>query len=420
MRRILVYFLVCVVALPAALAAALLLAIDDHPRVTRRTEPGPEHLARANQIIKENDPRRLQTGEVRTVSVTQEELDLAVGYLARRYADANTSVTLRPGIVDLSATLRLPANPIGQFVNLEAVLVAADGLLRVDRLRVGRVPVPVRLAKWLLAHGPAAMVDELVGTARLVAAIEQVRVVGHEMRVTYRWQSGTAEGARAALIPPRDQQRLLTYQALLTALVQTTKSPVSLAVLMSPMLTKAAERSRDDQESPQAENRAAILVLATYAHGTRLSNLVAAAAHRPEPPRRRITLNGRIDLAQHFIVSAALSASAGEPLSDALGIYKEVEDKRSGSGFSFNDLAADRAGTRLGTRAVASALSARRLQSLAAAGFRESDFMPVTADLPEFLRAAEFERRYGGLGGAGYNRLLAEIDRRIAGLPVNR
>jgi hypothetical protein len=46
--------------------------------------------------------------------------------------------------------------------------------------------------------------------------------------------------------------------------------------------------------------------------------------------------------------------------------------------------------------------------------------MPRFDDLPEFLPEAEFKRRYGGVGAPPYNELLAEIDRRVAALPVLR
>ena len=46
--------------------------------------------------------------------------------------------------------------------------------------------------------------------------------------------------------------------------------------------------------------------------------------------------------------------------------------------------------------------------------------MPPWHDLPEFLPEAEFLRRYGGVGAPPYNRLLAEIDRRITALPLLR
>jgi hypothetical protein len=44
--------------------------------------------------------------------------------------------------------------------------------------------------------------------------------------------------------------------------------------------------------------------------------------------------------------------------------------------------------------------------------------MPPWADLPEFLNTAEFQRRFGDVGAPAYERLVAEIDRRIAALSV--
>jgi hypothetical protein len=46
--------------------------------------------------------------------------------------------------------------------------------------------------------------------------------------------------------------------------------------------------------------------------------------------------------------------------------------------------------------------------------------MPEVADLPEFLPEAEFKRRYGGIGGARYNRMMARIDARVASRPLLR
>ena len=102
-----------------------------------------------------------------------------------------------------------------------------------------------------------------------------------------------------------------------------------------------------------------------------------------------------------------------------MGIYKEVADSRGGSGFSFNDLAADRAGSRLGELAEGSQ-SARVLQARLRVPLTERVLMPETRDLPEFMPEPEFKRRFGGVGGPEYVRMLADIERRIAGLPLYR
>ena len=63
---------------------------------------------------------------------------------------------------------------------------------------------------------------------------------------------------------------------------------------------------------------------------------------------------------------------------------------------------------------------ARKLARAVAAGVKESDFMPDVSDLPEFMQEAEFKRRYGGVGGAGYSKMMAMIDARVASRPLLR
>ena len=126
---------------------------------------------------------------------------------------------------------------------------------------------------------------------------------------------------------------------------------------------------------------------------------------------------GRVDFPLHFLVSAALATESSTPLSKAIGIYKEVADARHGSGFSFNDVAANRAGTRFGQRITESAPA---LQRRLAGGVDDADLLPRTDDLPEFMPEAEFQRRFGGVGAPAYLALLAEIDRRIADLALYR
>ncbi|HET9371128.1 MAG TPA: hypothetical protein VFO19_12800, partial [Vicinamibacterales bacterium] len=89
-----------------------------------------------------------------------------------------------------------------------------------------------------------------------------------------------------------------------------------------------------------------------------------------------------------------------------------------GSGFSFADLAADRAGTTFGLRATATEPNARGLQARIEAGFAESDMMPAVNGLPENMSEADFRQRYRGVRSPEYTRMLDEIERRIAALPI--
>ncbi len=157
-----------------------------------------------------------------------------------------------------------------------------------------------------------------------------------------------------------------------------------------------------------------------WANGKGLDAIVPAAREWSRPVTRNVLLAGRDDFSKHFATSAALAANAGAALADVIGLYKEVRDSRGGSGFSFNDIAADRAGTRLGELAVGNRESALNIQRMVIAGVSDKDLMPPFADLPEFMPEAEFKRRYGGIGAPAYKAMMDEIERRIAALPLLR
>jgi hypothetical protein len=236
--------------------------------------------------------------------------------------------------------------------------------------------------------------------------------------LAYEWQADLPDKIRTVLLPAEDRERLRIYHERLVTVSKTLKSPdISLTELLVPLFTLADERSSGS--SPVAENRAVILLVALYVNGQDLSGIVPDAKNWPRPQRHGVLLNERGDFPKHFIISAALAAKAGGPLSDAVGLYKELADAREGSGFSFNDIAADRAGTRFGEYA-ADPDSAAKLQQRLRAGVNQKDLMPMTEDLPEFMPEREFIRRFGGVDTPAYNSMMIEIERRVAALPFYR
>ena len=128
-------------------------------------------------------------------------------------------------------------------------------------------------------------------------------------------------------------------------------------------------------------------------------------------------MRGRGDLAQHFGISAAIAAAGGGVLADSIGVFKELDDSRGGSGFSFPDLLADRAGVRLSTAALGA--EARRIQrAMASDALSETDFMPPIDALPEGLMEMEFKQRYRDLDDARYGFVKNDIEQRLALLPI--
>ena len=410
-------FLLLLFTLPILAIAAVWLCFQDAPSVVRSVQLTSQDIENAKRIIDQHDPRKANYGGPRTVAISEQELDLMLNYAASRFGRGAARVALRPATVRLQASAEIPQSPFGRYVNVDAALRETGALPRFDHLQIGRLRVPATVADYLLREG----LRRMAATDRGELAADIVKgasVANGRLTVTYVWSSEIEERVRAVLLSPADQARLRAYHDRLVETVAKAPDRVSLAALMPPLFQTVLERGAGGDVV--AENRAAIVALAFYANGTGLAAIAPAAAQWPQAARRTVTLAGRDDFPKHFLLSAAIAAEAGSPLADAVGLYKEVDDSRGGSGFSFNDIVADRAGTRFGEIASHSPERARKLAQALASGVKESDFMPDVADLPEFLPEAEFKRRYGGIGGRGYNNMMATIEKRVASRPLLR
>lgn len=417
MRLLFRLFLALVLLLPVALATIIYLVFDTSPAIIRSADITPASIERAKRILDQNDPRRLKPGARRTILLRENDLDHAANYLARQYAGGGARIELRRGFAHVGATLRLPALPVDIYLNLETELAETSAGARIARLRLGQLAIPGRLANWMAPRVLAAATGE-ADIGSLTHSIKKVSIRDDRVVLTYEWQTDLPDKLRTALLSEEDQERLRVYQERLALVSTSLKAPkVPLTELLAPLFALAAERSNG--ANGVAENRAVILLLALYVNGKDLMAIVPNAKTWPRPEQYEILLNGRADLAKHFIVSSALAAKAGGPLADAVGLYKELADARNGSGFSFNDIAADRAGTRFGEHAADPA-SAKKLQKRARSGFAEREIIPATDDLPEFMSEREFIRRFGGVDAPAYNNMMAEIERRIAALPLYR
>lgn len=406
------------VALLFAASSALTLCLQERPLVAGAVQLTPADVERAKGVISRQIPRQAGQDGLSSLTIDEGELAVALNYLAHRAGRGATRVSVRSGKATLQASVEVPSNPIGRYLNIDAAFRQNGAAVpQLDHLKIGRVPVPGVIADVLLRTGwrwlAATDRGRLASSAVQAASFEEGRLT-----LTFRWSDDVAAAARSVLIAPEDEERLRAYQGRLAEVVARTPSAVSLAALMPPLFQLALERGEAGDQV--RENRAVIVTLAFYAIGKSPDRLVPAATSWRRPVWRSVTLMGRNDFPKHFLVSAAIAADAGSPIADVIGVHKEVEDSRGGSGFSFNDIAANRAGTRFGEIATHAPLQARALAQAVASGVAESDFMPAVADLPEFLREADFKRRFGGVGGAGYEKMIAVIDERIAALSLLR
>ncbi|MBA4142350.1 MAG: hypothetical protein H0X43_04930 [Nitrosospira sp.] len=416
MRKLPLVLIGLLIAFALVLITVLVLVIENSPRIDRRVTLTPEHIGRAKEII---DTHRdwVHPGMLAVTTVMPADADLAANYLAHRLGKGSAQVTVadRSAIVRLSLpTTSTPLAALKGYLNLEAILVETDGLPRLQSLRIGNILLPDVLT-GVLAYHLRQWLRESPEYRAGIDALRQVKMSRNELSIVYRWAGGVTDEMRTSMVDERERKRLLRYQTLLANRSQS-GAEVSLAEILPTLARIAPDRSGDGDIV--AENRAIILVSAFHVLGVSLERVLPEAATWPRPAPQKVTLDGRDDFAKHFMVSAAIAAYADTALSDAIGLYKEIEDSRTGSGFSFNDIAADRAGTQFGEKAVASKESARELQRRIASGLEDRDLMPMWSDLPEFLSEAEFTQRFGGTDAPAYQEMMQKIEQRVTALQV--
>jgi hypothetical protein len=399
-----------------ALAGAFYFAVEQTPLVETHASLTPGQIERAKSILDQHDPRDLQDGEVKTITIRKRDLDLAINYFVHLIGGGGSVVELGDDSVTAQATVTLPKNPIGQYLNIDVELHETSGIPTVEHLQIGRVPIPGWLASKAFKLAINAFYHQTDQRLR-DELIQRVEVTNRTMSITYQWDSDINDVVRTNLVSAQDQERLKLYNQQLVNVMSTGTGAVKMIDILRSLFHLAEQRSTTADAA--TENRAAIIVLAAYVGGHGLRRLAPQADSWPKAPKREVRLQGRKDFAQHFMISASLSTAAGNIFSDAVGLLKEIDDSRGGTGFSFNDLCADKAGTRFGERATAYA-RASEIQMRVAQSLVESDIMPRADDLPEHMSESEFKRRFGGVDSPRYNRMIAEIDRRVDQLPLYR
>ncbi len=400
-----------------ALGAFAWFGLSDQPTVAAGKRLSHQDIARAKAILERNDPRHLPAGTQRQITLSEDDLNLAANYLAQKYVPGGARVALHPTVADLDASLQLHGLPLRNYLNLSVTVHEAEPGARISALRIGRIQAPDALSRLL--------VKQLLGTAGrsrgaslALASIRELRMNEHNLTLRYEWRPELLDAVREDLIPADHASAMAAYHARLAQLqADGIIGRTSLAEALPPLFAYAAERSREGD--PATENRALLAVLGAWASGRGMDRLLDPAQRPNTLSRFRLRLQRRADFAQHFLTSAALAANGDTLLSDAIGLYKEVRDSESGSGFSFTDIAADRAGTRFGELA-GDPRKAAGLQQALARGATEADLMPPARDLPEHMTAAEFQRRFGGVDSPAYTRMMDEIEARIARLPLYR
>lgn len=414
MRKILFILLL----LAGGLAALAWAALDEQPRA----EPGGritrDDLVWAKQLFEKSVPRARTADTVQTLDLSAEEVNRLLNYAVVVKPVHGVAANLEEGKALLNVSLRVPRNPFGEYLNFSAELSQRERNLVLSSMQVGSLPLPSLLGRgvlWVaqrwLRKDPAYMA--------LLESMQGIRLTESHLSLDFHWRPELLtlmerKGAEV-LVGVEEKQLLLVYAEFVrrTMARYPDKSQQPVRDVLAKVFGFAQRRGGD----AAVENRAAFTALGAYVAGVSLHQLLEGRGRstRRAPPVL-LTLHDRRDAAEHLLIAAALSANGGSRLANAMGLAKEEEDVQSGSGFSFTDIAHDRAGARLGE--LGTGRRAALVQAYLASLSKDAALVPAFTDLPEYMPEAVFVRRFGAVGSSAYHAQIAEIERRLDQHPL--
>lgn len=402
------------------------LALETRPRVA---DAGPPDAATAALTRDLAEGLAVVAAAGGPVVWEAEEAGLNAGLASlRRVAPGlRGAARIADGRAALDLSVGAPHLPEGLWANLHLALGASDEGLDVRVARIGRLPLPPglvapvaeRVLDWKLGPGSG---ETLLGAVR--------GVVVDAPRVTVRLD-----------LDPADRERLIDrargrLQAMAGA-SNTHAVQVQLYYLdkgaragslpgegsMLPYLGAVVREALREGEGPAPGRlRAGFLALALYCGHEAIGPAIGVGLpERMQGARNRCdgaTLKGRDDLKRHFVLSAAIEAAQTGASAPGVGEMKELLDMNAGgTGFSFDDMAANLAGARFAATFLGAPPADWRdmLEGVA----RQADVLPSLGGLPRGMDEAAFREAYGDVDSAAYAALLAEIAGRVAALPLH-
>ncbi len=423
--------LTCSIALFLFLAVySIFQAVSNEPLVVSSKKSDPQSLLSLKNSIKVAIQELNSNSRQKQISIKHHEVDELLAILSRSFPSVSAKYNHSNLQLLVAMSIELPSNPFGNYLNISTEFTDNNNLL-VGNTKIGEVFLDndfvfdivfftallffdndlISLAKRLLSNTSYSQndislsVNEDINTNLLVDRIKQ----NLKKYSNLAWNDNQFTGAA------HYYNRLLAFSKYTRGIDQ-----VSVFDYLKLLYSEAKALSIADKIAE--ENTNALLALGLYAGDYNLRRILSHVTsielkHQPNPPE--VVLADRRDLMLHFIYSATIQILSSKSLSLSIGELKEISDLDSGgSGFSFADLAADRAGIQFITMATDKNGGAEHLQSFLAKAASEKSFFPDIFGLEEQISLSEFEIDYQDIDSEEYNKTVHEIDRRIRLLPL--
>ncbi len=433
LRKIIIICVLLLLFSSVGAVSLLAMLVEDVARVQEIIKPTTQSLKLAKQTVKAINGELKEPGGNKVIEINQAQLTAIFALISDIFKNISVRHNSDGGSLLVSASIELPKNPFGRFININTYISNDYTNSEIDRTTIGSISISNRVCVALLSR----IVEWRAGDEFIKPDgdwVDDISVVQDTLVIRFNPELNTAE--LLANLKSKGRQTLdaivpvgkfygvqLYYDHLLTTtrLMLDSKIPVSQFEYLKLVLEKAGQKSNNT--NAQDENIYALLALGLLVGDYELKRAINSVVHVKNLSERshNVILANRHDLNLHFIYSVILTILSNQGVTVSIGEIKEVSDSgKGGSGFSFVDLAADRAGIRFAEFATGNQVTAKLVQNNILQLNSESGMFPDTEFLQEGLSEEQFKKSYRDRESADYKSVIDEIDRRIAGLAIYR
>ena len=408
---------------------ALIATMEATPAVSQRAPANADDVARAKLLYRRLAAFKITESREEPIEFTVGDLNSLSALATRAFPAVRGEAAVESGALKLTVAVKIPAIPLERWLNFRSVVQPSGSGLNLSSVRLGQWALP----PTLVLTAVRSALDVVLGDGLGSKAVGGIRAVAIDQGRVAVWLSLGAKDRKMAvrqvkevmwrLVWVNNEADVRRYVLALDAAAKDGKLDPggSLVPYLKFAVSQALRNARPD--SGLAEMQSAITALAIYCGHVRfqevVGNVIPPAMRNKLTGCAKVTLDGRQDLRQHFVISAGLEAFSDSQAAFALGEFKELLDANpGGSGFSFDDLAADQTGIRFADALLSS--EPPQWQTLINRLTVEADIFPSITSLPSGLQTTEFKQHYGDIDSAPYKALLAEIHRRIDALKFFR
>ena len=406
-----------------AIITIAVLISQDYPIVEENRKLNSNDIKQAKSFLDKNNPSLFKAGERKTTIISEENINLLARYaLNKTNANVRVKTKLFNSSLYLINSIYLPQNPFGDYINSSAEIHYNDGLVKIESLEIGDITVPKFISKLILNRLHKNILYQYPEFRLAKKSLTNLSLTKKQVSISYVWQPEIINQFKntiaSSLISKELRNRIFIYTQQLQMLAPSINNPnPSLSSLLRPMFTYAIQRSKSN--NPIEENRALFIVLGAYMVDKDIAKILNNRLIG-KPQQKAFYIYNREDLSQHLLVSAALTSLSGSSFAKMVGFEKEIKDSDGGSGFSFSDLAADRAGVTLANIALSTESRAHLIQKRLSRITNESGYMPNINSLPDNLNDIDFKIKYQNTNSKAYKNIIRVIDKRISSCAVYR